>query len=60
MDSHNNKNNQIFNYEIYLNLKIKDLNSIEINEFLIKEHNIIDEYNKNINDIIEDISVNEN
>ena len=36
MNSYNNKNKQFFNYEIYLNLKnlkIKELNSIEINEF---------------------------
>ena len=57
MKSCNNKNNQFFNYEIYLNLKnlkLKELNSIEINDFLNKEYNIIDKYKININNNIED------
>ncbi len=61
MNSYNNKNNQFFNYEIYLNLKnlkIKELNSFEINDFLKKEYNIIDEYDININDIIETEGIN--
>ena len=36
MNSYNNKNNKFFNYEIYLilkNLKIKELNLFEINDF---------------------------
>ena len=56
MNSYNNKNSQFFNYEIYLNLKnlrLKELNFKEINEFLNKEYNIIDEYEININNNIE-------
>ena len=55
-------NNQFFNYEIYLNLKnfkIKEQNSFEINVFLIKEYNIIGEYDININNIIKDEGLNE-
>ncbi len=61
MNSYNIKNNQFYNYEIYLNLKnlkIKELNSIEKYEFLKKEYNIIDEYELNINDNNEDQEIN--
>ena len=61
MNPYNNKNNQFFNYEVYLNLKnlkIKELNSIKINKFLNKEYNIIDEYEINISDNIEDECIN--
>ena len=56
MKSCNNKNNQFFNYDIYLNLKnlkLKELNSITINKILRTEYNIIDEYEINKNDNIE-------
>ena len=53
MNSYKNKNNQFFNYEIYLNLK-----NLKINEFLNKEYNIIDEYEINISDNIEDEGMN--
>ena len=62
MNSYNNKNSQFFNYEIYLNLKnlkLKGINSIEINDFLNKEYNIIDEYEININPKSEDEDTNE-
>ena len=62
MNSCNTKNNQFFNYEIYLNLKnlkLKQLNSIEINDFLNKENNIIDEYEINKNDNIENKGIND-
>ena len=62
MNSYNNKNNKFFNYERYLNLKnlkIKKINLFEINKFLNNEYNIIDEYDININDIIEDEGINE-
>ena len=61
MNSYNKRNNQFFNYEAYLNLKnlkIKELNSLDINEFLRTEYNIIDEYDIKINDIIEDEGIN--
>ena len=61
INSYNNKNNQFFNYEVYSNLKnikIKELNSIKINEFLNKEYNIIDEYELNINDNNADQGIN--
>ncbi len=61
MNSYNIKNNQFYNYEIYLNLKnlkLKELNSIEKYEFLKKEYNIIDEYELNINDNNEDQEIN--
>ncbi len=62
INSYNNKNNQFFNYEIYLNLKnlkLKELNSIEINDFLNKDFNIIDQYEININDNFEDKGIND-
>ena len=62
MKSYNNKNNQFFNYERYLNLKnlkLKGINSIEINDFLNKEYNIIDEYEININPKIEEKGIND-
>ena len=55
-------NYEFFNYEIYLNLKnlkLKELNSNEINDFLNKDFNIIEQYEININDNFEDKGIND-